>query len=601
MTVLQRRGLISPRQGMARLALILCGLLWVLPFVLGIARRPLLFFYAEWTAGALGILACGYLLIARRVKWTLPYGAVFLLALALWCVAQPILAKLTYAEPSYGYALYLVWAAFLVTLGRALTEELGVTRVLDTLAWFALIGALLGTCTGLVQKFGGPTWLETLSAAPNAGGEIYGNIRHRSYFADHIVIGLTAGLHLVLRGLLRPGWVVLAAVPMVAALGLASSRATLICMALLTGLSFWYARTKHPHARQTLWLALLISLAYIASPWLLSTLEPFARQLQTGGMANVFDRMADEHDVGGLGVRLTLWRHALEGIAQSPWLGAGPDAFAWQYYTGLTEPKAVPYTTHSHNLLLQIALCFGVAALLAMVLWLGRWLLKNGRSLLAPDRLFFTGSLLVIGQRALLDLPLWIAPFLGITALLLGIGEAGGLSVATAHGRVRQYAVRYAWGLCLLLGAGLMLQTMRSYHHVASLWTEKQSAAALTQRYRIARGNYFLTPVVDSIMVDAMKLSNPSAARLLGVNSRVMRWRPYPRVVLRQTAFLALNGEGGRACALLQRAATIYPHHLDWFRAELKGVDQEGQPLRQLARYTDQLLAAPTSDLACPV
>lgn len=600
MGVVERNGLVSPRQHWARLALIFAGLLWVLPFVLGIARRPLLFFYPEWSAGALGILACSYLLVARRVKWAVPNGALFLLALALWCVVQPLIARLPYTEPSFGYAIYLLWAAFLLTLGKALTDELGAARVLDTLAWFALVGGLLGACTGLVQKYGGPGWLEALSATPNAGGEIYGNIRHRSYFADHIVLGLLGGLHLVTRGRLRPRWMLLAALPMVSAMGLASSRATLLCLVLVTGLSVWHFRKGTPHSRPTLALAVLVSLAYAATPWILPSLEPYARQLQATGLANVFDRLAEEQDVGGLGVRLILWRHAVDGIAASPWLGAGPDGFAWQYYSGLTTANIVPYTIHSHNLIFQIALCFGVLAALAMVIWIGHWILANGQRLLEPGRLFLTGSLLVIGQRALLDLPLWVAPFLGITALLAGIGESGGIAIRTAHGGARQHASRYAWGLCLILGAALMLQTLHSYHHVASLWSEKQSAAMLTQRYRIARENFFLTPVVDSIMVDAMKLSSPSAARMLSVNTRVMRWRPYPRVVFRQTAFLALNGRDDSACRLLRHAAAIYPHQLDWFRTQLKGVDQAGQPMHRLATLTDQLIRAPSAGLVCP-
>ncbi|HWV34289.1 MAG TPA: O-antigen ligase family protein [Thermomicrobiales bacterium] len=75
-------------------------------------------------------------------------------------------------------------------------------------------------------------------------------------------------------------------------------------------------------------------------------------------------------DAGGSGVeptRFTIWRASMRMVRDHPVFGVGPDQFLYQYWRRYVEPRGWPerYTSHPHNLILDIWLRLGVLGLVA--------------------------------------------------------------------------------------------------------------------------------------------------------------------------------------------------------------------------------------------
>lgn len=77
------------------------------------------------------------------------------------------------------------------------------------------------------------------------------------------------------------------------------------------------------------------------------------------------DRVLDLGGSGAEPTRFAIWRSALRMALDHPLFGVGPDQFLYQYSRRYIEPAAWPerYTSHPHNLLLDLWLRLGVAGL----------------------------------------------------------------------------------------------------------------------------------------------------------------------------------------------------------------------------------------------
>src|SRR5690606_28194054 len=80
------------------------------------------------------------------------------------------------------------------------------------------------------------------------------------------------------------------------------------------------------------------------------------------------DRLIDAGGSGAEPTRLTIWRAGWRMVLDHPIFGVGPDQFLYQYSRRYIEPMGWPerYTSHPHNLLLDVWLRLGVLGLAAM-------------------------------------------------------------------------------------------------------------------------------------------------------------------------------------------------------------------------------------------
>lgn len=79
------------------------------------------------------------------------------------------------------------------------------------------------------------------------------------------------------------------------------------------------------------------------------------------------DRLIDAGGSGSEPTRFTIWRTSFRMAMDHPVFGLGPDQFLYQYWRRYVEPMGWPerYTSHPHNLVLDVWLRLGVVGLVA--------------------------------------------------------------------------------------------------------------------------------------------------------------------------------------------------------------------------------------------
>ena len=100
-------------------------------------------------------------------------------------------------------------------------------------------------------------------------------------------------------------------------------------------------------------------------------------------VATARERLFDAGGFGSEPTRFAIWRSAFRMALDHPLFGVGPDQFLYQYSRRYIEPAAwlERYTSHPHNLALDVWLRLGVAGLACftgiaagLVAWCARWL-----------------------------------------------------------------------------------------------------------------------------------------------------------------------------------------------------------------------------------
>ena len=553
---------VSTSERVAQASLILTGLMFVVPFLQPYHSFPLTAFYSEWLAFALGLAAA--LLLLQRAPWrdaTLPAVSLVAPALALLLGLQVALGRVPYPEQALTATLYLLWAALLMLLAHVLRRELGMTAVATALAWFALGGGLLGALAGLLQHYQISVPLEFMVTRKAAAG-VYGNLGQANHYAAHVILALGSAAYLHCRGSLRGAWAAACAVPLLFVLALSGSRSPWIYLTALAVLAF----LLHSHRRGAdsfklsavvFWLLL----GFIAAQWVAGL--PFLAPEQ-GAPVTSGQRLFAE--AAGIEARLQLWHEAWRMFLAAPVLGAGFGQFAWHHFefTAAGGASAAPGAfNHAHNIVLQLMAETGGIGALAVVGAVLAWLADLRRARFDPERWWMLALLAVIGIHSLLEFPLWYAYFLGVTALLLGLGAE------------RVFALRYAAAarvtaaLFLLVGGFNLVSVLPHYREFERLvfapeprgappQGEKLFAEAIERLHR----EPLLTPYVELAVAYGITGTDERLREKLELNSRAMRFAPADVVVFRQAQLLALAGEREAALHRLDQAARVYPGQL---------------------------------------
>ncbi|HZF26541.1 MAG TPA: hypothetical protein VEZ88_09800, partial [Steroidobacteraceae bacterium] len=183
--------------------LLLAGAMCLLPFLIPYHQLPVLSFYPEWLAAALGICAALVVLAWRGVALvSVPAPAVWLIAFAVYLLVRMADPGQAYPQISLLAAFYVLFAALMIWLGAQLARALGVERVAQVLAGLILAGAFANALAGAIQFYGRPVLLEDVVARLN-GNRAYGNIAQSNLYANYLALGQSALLFLWLR--LRKG------------------------------------------------------------------------------------------------------------------------------------------------------------------------------------------------------------------------------------------------------------------------------------------------------------------------------------------------------------------------------------------------------------
>jgi O-antigen ligase len=558
----------------ARGSLLLIGLAWTVPFLQPHHRFPLAAFYNEWLAFGLGLAAL--LLLATRAAWReaeLPAVALIPPALALLIGAQAALGRVPYPEQAVTATLYLLWASLLMVLGRVLYRKLGMTAVATALAGFLLGGGLLSVLAGLLQHYHFFPALDFL-VTPKMSPRVYGNLGQPNHFAAYVTLALCSAAYLHGSGRLHTGWAAACAVLLLPALVLSGSRGPWIYLALVAALALLlFQARRDAGSRKLLIFSLCLIPGIVIAGFVVGQggVAVPSTAADPGGQVTSAQRLFEA--AAGLDPRAQLAAEAWRMFLSAPVLGAGFGQFAWHHflYAAETGATAAPgIYNHAHNLVLHLMAETGAAGALLVTGAAAIWLLDL-RGVKRDLEWWWVLALLgILGAHSMMEYPLWHSYFLGIAAVLLGLG-------ARRVVRLRLAGFARVTVACLMLAGWFNLVSVlpyyRDFERLVFLPAARSSSPVNEQAFieaisRIHR-EPLLTPYVELAVAYSVAVSEEKLLDKLDLVSRAARFAPVSHVIQRQVLLLALAGEREAALRRLDQLARAYPAGLDEFHAEL--------------------------------
>jgi Virulence factor membrane-bound polymerase, C-terminal/O-Antigen ligase len=562
---------VKPRSAQAdAVSLMLAGGLCLLPFLLPYHQPPILSFQAEWLSAAIGIAA----MLAALMRWrdstfvAVPLPARCLIAFALFLAAQALAGNPVYPQLPLLGALYVLYAALLIWLGAHLTAAAGIERAADVLAACLLAGAVANAAAGVIQFYGLPALLEDIVAKLGHGPDhnaAVGNIAQANLYANYLALGGTALLFLWLRGGLRTAYALAAGVMLAWASALSGSRGALLYALWFAMLGLLAGRMQAgAGARRLKFAAVGLAGAMLAAqaaiPWLNDSLElgPASQ--------GAFERLvaiSSEHREA----RWPAWQLGLRVFADAPIAGAGWREFAGAAFKLGIAPEMTNGEVWSspHNLPLHLLAETGAVgaalALAGLVIWCWR---AGRRYFLAPQPALWW-IIAAVGIElihSMFEFPLWNAHFLGVTALLMGLGTVPGACSKAASRLSRTTAAgicaALTLALALLLRDYMRLDATRITGTSITLASAADTARDAAVMHALTRGP--LAPMAELWIFLGAPLDRGDLAARLKMSERLARYFPSNAVIVRRAVFLAFDGQAAAARRLLLHAMTSFPH-----------------------------------------
>jgi O-antigen ligase len=530
--------------------------MWSLPFLVPLKAPPIPSFHAEALAAVLGLLALSALpRLAGRLEF--PRAALLPLGFAGLIAIQIGLGRLPYPQVGLLAVLYLLWASGLVVLGGLLRRELGLALVAATLAWFLLGGALASALVAWVQHIDSEALGRLMMQ--RSPDRVWGNLGQSNQLADYLALGLASAGYLYASDRLPLRWAAPATLALAYVLSLTGSRSAWVYLAGLMTLSavFWGLGPSRAN-RRLLGLCTLALVACILLPWLDKLLlEP---DLPTAASRLGASEIAAE-------ARPRIWEASLLMFRASPLLGVGFRQFGWHHFAlnpDMPQPRMLGFTDHAHNLLLHVLAEFGLVGFILLVAFAGLWIVGLVRQPRTPAHWWIWAIALVLGVHSMLEYPLWYAFFLGVAAVVLGLGEPRAWRIPLGRdGRTGRLALvgllALGWVvIAQLFGDYLVLENFLAFRYRyihATAEVNRQAKAALLE---IGRGS-LLAPYVELGLARTISVDTDRLADKLAVNGRAMRLFPIDDLAYRQAMLLALRGDQGAAQRQWDLAAASFP------------------------------------------
>lgn len=584
--------------------------MFLLPFLNPYHFFPLTNFYTEWLALALGLAALAPL--AAKRFWDeveIPALALWLLAFAALLLLQLVWLDIAYPELSLLGALYVVWAAWLVWLGRVLAKSCGLETVAPVLAALLLLGGLLNAAAALVQFYNLELAYGSLVASLGAVQRgAYGNFGQNNHFADYLSLALISTLYLRIKGRLGLPATAICAGIFLYALALSGSRASWLYLLAALALSVWFrARSDAPRLRRAaLVLAVLLPLFALVQ-FAMSDYGLAVRPALPGAAyapVTPIDRFAEELAHGGLlpkaggsslGIRVYLWHQALLMWSRAPLLGVGFGQYAGMFFeqaAELSRYHIANFDRNAHNALLQLLAETGLLGAGLVGAGLGAWLWGLRRRLAPGAEAWWMLCLLsVLFVHSMLEYPLWHANFLGVAAILLGMGSVRGVRLRLSALSRYAFPVMVAAGFFALASVGQAYYDLELLMYPRALPKDRGEVVARNEAMLQLHRDTLLAPYVEMVYAGSIVADRNNLQDKLALNGRVLRLLPVPELAYRQVLLLGLNGERAAALLQLDRCAAVFPQRLKYFvQAAQQAAQREPDALGEIARTAREKL-----------
>lgn len=576
----------------ANTSLRVLGLMVLLPFIVFSHRLPIPSFYGEWLAAALGLVAL--LPLLKKESWQpleLPQISLIFPGLMALVFIQWMLGMLYSWQYALLVAAYLAWAFLLVVLGCYLRRQLGLERLVGTLAWAVFLGGVSNGALVLLQyaaKQGmAAGWL------PEVFG--YGALSQPNHLANYMGIAAASLIYLLAKGRLSLLVAVFAGVLFLSVLAFSGSRSSWLYIGAIALLAFvlrgitirQQSSTSAMQLQQSRCVfrwALLMLPAFGLVQWLIFLQAGEAVTLPTQRL------LGETAVVSGWAVRWHIWQESWQMFmhAQFPWLGIGMGQTRWQSFLHLGDPHVggMPgMFEHAHNLLLHLLLEMGPFAVLLLLAGMFAWLRHFQWRNIHLESWWLLAVLSVIGIHSMLEYPLWYAYFLGLLAILLGAGEEKTTQLRAG------VSDRAAWAALMLAGVAV-LATLQTGNHKLEYWLDRaasgdisrQQHAEYTQAMESVYKHSLLSPYVELIYASGLIPDSNRLPEKLWLNHSAMRFLPMRTHAYRHVLLLDLNGDREAAVFYLRRALQAFPGD---FRSQLQQM-----PMQHWERYLEVLTLA---------
>ena len=594
----------------ARISLVFVGLMFLLPFLNPYHFYPLTNFYTEWLALAFGLAALAPLSVKRF--WDeveIPTPALWLLGFAALLPLQLIWLDIAYPELSLLGSLYVIWAAWLIWLGRVLAKSCGMEPLALWLAAMLVLGGLLNAAAAVLQFYGIDSLLGPFIASLDATkGGAYGNFGQNNHFADYVTLALISALYLRIKGrLTRPATAACVGI-LLYALALSGSRTTWLYLLAALALSLWFrARSDAPRLRRAaLAIAVLLPLFALVQ-YAMSRYGLAIRPALPGAVyapVTPIDRFVEELAQGGLlpqtggssmSTRIYMWHQALLMWSRAPLLGVGFGQYAGVFFeqaAELSRYQIANYDRNAHNALMQLLAETGLIGAGLVGAALGTWLWGLRRRLaLTAETWWMLCLLSVLFVHSMIEYPLWYADFLGVAAILLGMGSERSLRLHLSALSRFAFPVMVAAGVFALGSVLYAYRDLELAMYPRVLPKNREEVVARNEALLKLHRDTLLAPYVELTYAGIIVADRNNLQDKLALNRRVLRLMPVPELAYRQVLLLGLNGERDAALLQLDRAAAVFPYRLKDFVPEVeKAAQQEPGALGEIANKAREKL-----------
>jgi hypothetical protein len=230
----------------------------------------------------------------------------------------------------------------------------------------------------------------------------------------------------------------------------------------------------------------------------------------------------------------------------------------------MPQPRMLGFTDHAHNLLLHVLAEFGLVGFILLVAFAGLWIVGLVRQPRTPAHWWIWAIALVLGVHSMLEYPLWYAFFLGVAAVVLGLGEPRAWRIPLGRdGRTGRLALvgllALGWVvIAQLFGDYLVLENFLAFRYRYIHATAEVNRQAKDALLEIGRGS-LLAPYVELGLARTISVDTDRLADKLAVNGRAMRLFPIDDLAYRQAMLLALRGDQGAAQRQWDLAAASFP------------------------------------------
>lgn len=513
--------------------------------------RPWAAFYSNFGI-CLALIFFGYGLFflnfsINRTLVVRPWAAVLFL---LPCIPllQYIAGMIYFAGDAYLSALYLLAFAFCYCMGvnfAALPQaRIFFNGLLVVMVSTGLIGSLVAIFQWLKIN---PVGIWITEVPPD--GRIWGNMGQPNNFSTFTSLSVCALYYWYLERKLHAIPLLLMALLLLFAIGLAQSRTSLIIFLLVLPWLWLCSRQKKisVHWVVPFMLLVLFYVWFFSMPAISQLLLLSDAERQTIRAPEITD------------ARLAIWAQLLPATFLQPWTGFGWGQVTVAQMEVALNAELAPFVAHAHNIFLDLILMNGWPMGAVLCLLLLYWLYQRLRfSFVSGQHGVILAMILAVFVHSQLELPHYYTYFILPLAFLAGV-------VDFSYNKSQVRTLRHGNGLffihitAMLLVLGLIFSEYKKIEQAHLKLTFESAGIVWTEKLAPTDRVLLLTQLTSFIeFAESRARENMSEAELLHAQKVANRFG-YPPVLFRYALMLGLNHRYEEARQVLMKLKKLHP------------------------------------------